>query len=370
MRKPLIRRQAQPGARPGQVNVDPAAPAPSIRVIAYDAETIVDRPIETVDELAELVGRYRVAWIDVVGLGDAAIIRQLGEVFDLHRLAMEDVVNVHQRAKVEEYRDHLYVVARMIHTDGHLSTEQVSMFLGENFVLTFQERADDCFTPIRKRLQDSKAIIRLSGPDYLTYRLLDAIIDAYFPVLEDYGDRLERLDERVAEHPDHDTLAAVHNAKVDLLLLRRAIWPHRDMVTALMRDDTPLVGKETDIYLRDCYDHVVQLIDLVETYREICADLRDFFMTALSNRMNEVMKVLTIIATIFIPLGFIAGVYGMNFNPKVSPLNMPELEWRWGYPFALGLMAAVAVGMLFFFRRRGWVGSATIEPPPHQHGKP
>jgi magnesium transporter len=313
-----------------------------------------------VEALAGVVGHWPVTWVDVQGLGDVETVRALGDRFDLHGLALEDVINVHQRPKVELYENHVFIVTRMVGgpaTDGGgADTEQVAMFLGADFLLTFQERSGDCFEPVRERLRHAGGRIRAARADYLAYTLIDAVIDGYFPVLEGYGERVERLEDAVTARPDAALVAQIHALKRDLLTLRRAIWPQREMVNALIRDESSLVAEPTRLYLRDCYDHAIQLMDMIETYREIASGLVDLHLSSFSARLNEVMKVLTIIATIFIPLSFITGLYGMNFDPSASRWNMPELGWRYGYPFALGLMGVVAIGLLVYFRRKGWIG--------------
>jgi magnesium transporter len=343
-----------PGASPGTISVDPEAPRPVIHVTAYGPDKLEERDIEGPSAIRGLLGSFPVVWVNVDGLGDAGVLTALGEIFGIHPLALEDVVNVHQRAKVEQYGETLFIVARMASLTEALETEQISMFLGKGFVLTFQERQGDCLDPVRERIRKSKGRIRQAGADYLTYALLDAVVDNYFPILEGYGERMEDL-EREAAEPSGETAARIHDVKRDLRNLRRAIWPHRESVGSLLRDGFEIVSDETRVYLRDCYDHTIQILDLVEGYREQGSDLMNMYMSGISNRMNEIMKVLTIIATIFIPLTFIAGIYGMNFNPEKSPLNMPELNWYWGYPFAICLMAASAIGLLLFFRRRKWL---------------
>ncbi|HEY5598746.1 MAG TPA: magnesium/cobalt transporter CorA, partial [Kiloniellales bacterium] len=315
------------------------------------------------EDIAKNRGKWPVVWVNVDGLRDLDFIRAIGEMFGLHRLALEDVVNVHQRPKVEEYEDHLFVVSRMIAVDDAPHTEQISLFLGDGYLLTFQETVGDCFDPVRDRIRRHRGLIRESGADYLTYALLDAVIDGYFPVLEDYGEELEILEDTVLAAPLREHVGQIHEMKRNFLTLRRAIWPQREMISALSRNTSKQVSDQTRVYLRDCYDHTIQLIDILETYREVASGLVDVYLSSVSARMNEIMKVLTIIATIFIPLGFIAGVYGMNFNQGVSPWNMPELSWYFGYPVALGLMAAVAGGLLFFFRRRGWLGGDRPSEP-------
>jgi magnesium transporter len=264
---------------------------------------------------------------------------------------------------VEQYPAYYFIVARMAETGERLGTEQLSLFLGKNYVLTFQERHGDCFEPVRDRIRKGGNKIRNTGPDYLAYAVLDAFIDNFFPFLEHLGERLETLEDEVILRPDTQTIAQIHRIKRDLLTMRRAVWPLRDALTSLIRESTPLITDDTRIYLRDCYDHTIRLIDLLETYREVATGLTDIYLSSLSNRLNEVMKVLTIFSAIFIPLSFIAGVYGMNFNPSSSPWNMPEVNWKWGYPFALALMAAVAIVLLIYFRRKGWLTSSAPPKP-------
>ena len=336
------------------MHIDPDAPKPVIRVIAYGPDGLTEEPIDRVDELSRYLQEWPVTWINVDGLGDEQTLRALGELFGLHRLTLEDVVSHGQRPKVEAYDDYLFIVVRMPSQSSAYETEQLSLLLGDRFVLSFQEQSGDCFDGVRTRLRQGKAVIRRSGADYLTYALVDSVIDAYFPVLEQVGDDLERLDDEVLERPQRDTVSRIHAAKHHLQALRRGIGPHREAINALIRDSAEFVTPETTIYLRDCYDHLLRLFERVEVYREQCADLMNLYLTMVSNRMNEVMKVLTIIATIFIPLGFVAGLYGMNFNPEISGWNMPELGWTFGYPFALALMALLAGGMVLYFWRKGW----------------
>lgn len=345
-----------PGLTPGTLIVDPDAPHPRIRLIAYGPDRFEEQEIRDVESVAAAVGQWPVAWVNVDGLGNAEVIHNLGAAFGLHHLALEDVVNVPQRSKVEQYGDVVYIVARMASLGEEVETEQLSLFLGKDFVLTFEERPGDCLDPVRQRIREGLGLLRSHGPDYLAYAILDAIIDAYFPILEQYSERLEDLEEAIIAQPSRQLVSRVHDVKRDLLTLRRAIWPLREAINSLVRDPMPLITQETRIHLRDCYDHVVQIIELVETNRELGSDLTDLYLSMTSNRMNEVMQVLTMFASIFIPLSFIAGVYGMNFNAERSPLNMPELNWFWGYPFALGLMAAVAGSLLVFFWRKGWLG--------------
>ncbi|MDH3231389.1 MAG: magnesium/cobalt transporter CorA [Alphaproteobacteria bacterium] len=349
------KRRVPPGAAPGTLVADPTASEPTIHLIAYGPDDFEEVDIGDPGELEPLLGKYAVAWINVIGLGNLDLIRRLGEMFNLHGLALEDVVNLHQRPKLEEYTDHAFIVTRMISNGPSPAIEQVSMFLGERFLLTFQERPGDCFEPVRARLRSSRGQIRSRQADYLAYALLDAVIDGYFPVLEALGERLEVLEDRVIARSADMEAGQIHEIKRELLLLRRAVWPQREMVNALTRETLPHVTDQTRLYLRDCYDHTIQLMDIVETYREIATGLVDVYLSSVSTRLNEIMKVLTIIATIFIPLGFITGIYGMNFDHGASPWNMPELGWYWGYPVVVGLMTGLALGMLYYFYRKGWI---------------
>ena len=328
--------------------------------MAYGPDDLEERQFHDVAEIQAWIGRRPVVWVNVEGLADIELIRRLGELFGLHRLALEDVVNVHQRPKVEEYGEHIFIVTRMLHgassVGEEVDSEQISLFLGEGFLLTFQERPGDPFSLVRERLRGQRGQIRSAKSDYLAYALLDAVIDGYFPVLEKCGEQLEELEDAVMDEANHHQTARIHAMKRDLLALRRAIWPQRDMINGLIRDPSRFITDQTRIYLRDCYDHCIQLMDLLETYREIAAALVDVHLSSMSARMNEIMKVLTIIATIFIPLGFVASLYGMNFNPRISRWNMPELEWAFGYFYVLGLMAAIAIGLLVYFWRKGWIG--------------
>ncbi|MCC6671197.1 MAG: magnesium/cobalt transporter CorA [Planctomycetes bacterium] len=350
------RRRPAPGSSPGTVVPDPAAKRPLLRVMAYGPDTLAEATLADVDEVDAYLGRHPVTWLNVDGLGDQDVIARLASRFGLHRLAVEDVTHTGQRAKVEEYPENAFLVLAMVNPGPALELEQLSLFLGDGFVVTFQESRGDCFDPVRKRLREGKGRIRVSGPDYLAYALIDLVIDSYFPEIERQGERLDHLENRILDgRPDRRVVADIHEVKRDLLALRRIAWPARDMLSALLRGESPRVAADTKIYLRDVHDHAVQVIDLLETYRELGASLMESYLSSVSNRMNEVVKVLTIISTIFMPLTFIAGVYGMNFDPDASPWNMPELRWWLGYPLVLALMAVVAGCMVLWFWRRGWL---------------
>ncbi len=348
-------RRTAPGSAPGTLFHDPEAPEAQIRVMAYNGEDLTESGVDSVDAIAAYREKWPTVWVHVEGLGDLEPLRRLGELFGIHQLVLEDVVNLEQRAKAEPYKDQLFVVARAPLAADQFGTRQVSLILGQGFVLTFTPGPGDCFEPVRERLRKGRGRIRGAGADYLLYALLDSVIDSYFPVLESAGESLEQLEEIVMAGQDRNAPHLIHVMKGALLSLRRDVWPHRELFAALIRDAEEMISPETSLFLRDCQDHAVQIIELIETYREVCADLLNTHLSSVSNRMNEVMKVLTIIATIFIPLGFIAGLYGMNFDTGISALNMPELGWRYGYLFCLGIMALVAGGLLWYFKRRGWL---------------
>ncbi len=348
----------EPGSLPGTLNIDADAPHPQIILIDYSEASATRLQMPTPEACAPHLDTHSVSWVDVQGLGSVDVLQRLGKVFGLHPLVLEDIVNVPQRPKIEEYDKQLLIIARMVMPrpsgQGFFS-EQVSFILGEHYLLTVQEEPEmDTFDSARDRIRTAKGAIRKQKADYLAYTLLDTIIDGFFPVLEDYGEQIEALEDEVIARPTRQTLEKIYDLKRELLALRRSIWPQRDAINSLIRDGSDLVSPEVRIYLRDCYDHAVQVLDMVETYRELASSLMDVYLSAVGNRMNEVMKLLTVVSSIFIPLTFIAGVYGMNFNPDESPFNMPELGWYWGYPMVLILMGAIAAALIFFFWRRGW----------------
>lgn len=352
----LLRRPETLGAAPGSVIIDPEAAASALEVVVYDAARLQEMRCSSVDEVRKLLDDGKIIWVNVEGLGSEAIIRGLGELFHLHPLALEDAVNVHQRPKVDRFGDHTFITARIPRAGSTCETEQLGLFLGKNFVLTFLEDPGDCFDPVRRRLRESDGLIRSHGADYLAYALLDASVDAYFPLLEEFGETLESLEDEVIEKPSPAVVGRIHDAKHRLRAMRRFVWPLREAMNELARNQIVHVSDETRVYFRDLYDHTVQIIDLVETYREMGADLTDLYLSSLSNHMNEIMRVLTVIATIFMPLSFIVGIYGMNFNTAISPWNMPELNWEYGYEAVWGVLLLTTCGMLVFFWRRGWLG--------------
>ncbi|MEQ8762669.1 MAG: magnesium/cobalt transporter CorA [Planctomycetota bacterium] len=356
-RSRLFRHRAtRPGQSPGTIEAPTDAPIPTLTVIAYGPDLVEEKRGVRLEEIRALRGQGVNLWVNVDGLGDASLVQRIGDLFQLHPLALEDVVHVHQRPKIDDYGDQLFLAARMPQLSEELSDEQISLFLGEGYVMTFQERVGDCFGGVRQRLERSGTRLRQQGPSYLAYALVDALVDSYFPVLETLGTTIEELEHDIFTDTGRDNLARIYDLKRKLVLLRRGAWPLRDVTSNLVREEE-WFSESSRPFLRDCFDHSLQVIDLIETYRELLSGLLEVHLSQVSNRLNEVMKVLTIIATIFIPLGFIAGVYGMNFNTETSPWNLPELNWTYGYPFALGLMAAVSIALLFFFRRKGWLGA-------------
>jgi len=285
-------------------------------------------------------------------LHELDLIESLGRHFKIHPLVLEDIVNTGQRPKMEGFEDYLFLVLKMLNYDektNEIRTEQVSLVIGKYFVISFQEREGDVFNQVRERIRKSKGKIRKRGSDYLAYALMDAVVDNYFIVLEKMGEKTEDLEQELLTKPSSETLQAIHSLKRKLILLRKSVWPLREAVSGLTRGDSKLIKDSTIVYLRDVYDHTIQVIDTIETLRDTVSGMLDTYLSSISNRMNEVMKVLTIIATIFIPLTFIAGIYGMNFE------YMPELEWPWGYFAVWGVMILVAITMCIYFKRRGWL---------------
>jgi magnesium transporter len=349
-----FRRRAPAGTSPGTLISHPDAAPPLIRVMGYGPDGLEERGVAGAAELAALRGSWPVLWVNVDGVGDAASIEAIGELFGLHGLTLEDVMNVHQRPKVEEYDEHLFAVVRVPSLGDRVDTEQVSLVLGDGWVVTFQEHAGDCWDLVRERVRHGRGRIRTQGADYLFYALVDAVVDHFYPVLEEFAARMELLEQRVMDDPQRSLVGVIHAARRDLTALRHAAWPLRDAIGPLYRDPTRLVADETRFYLRDTYDHAVQVIDLLESFREMAGSLMEVYLSSVNHRMNEVMKVLTIIATIFIPLTFIVGIYGMNFDPAAGPWSMPELGWYYGYPAVMLLMLAIALGLLGFFRWKGW----------------
>lgn len=350
-------RRHAPGTPPGTVVERPDASRASLRLFTYGPGTFAEHRLDSIDDVARWRAEAPALWLDVIGLGDARTFTEMGTIFGLHPLALEDVVNTHQRPKMEDYGDTVFVVLRMpVQTPGGLDLEQVSLFIGSDFLITIQERGGDCLEPVRERMRKASGRIRTGGACYLAYTVLDAIIDGYFPLVEEYGSRIEEIERQVLESTDPHVVDEMHGVRHDLHVLRRIVWPTREAVDRLARTDLAPVRPESRLFFRDAADHLFQLADSITALHEMGVSLMELHIAVTGNRMNEVMKMLTLIATIFMPLGFLAGLYGMNFDPSVSHWNMPELGWPYGYPMVLAVMAGVAGTMLSYFRRRGWWG--------------
>ncbi len=324
----------------------------NISMMDYDASQIQEKDAATVGECLPFKEKPTVTWINVSGIHDITVIEEFGKDFNIHPLLLEDIVHSDQRPKLEDYEDYLFLVLRMLRYDEakeELQSEQISLILGPNFVNSFQEREGDVFDPVRVRIKNAKGRIKKMGCDYLAYALIDSIVDNYFLVLEKYGEKIEILQEEVLSHPTPDTLQVIHETKRDMIFLRKSVWPLREAINALQRGESSLVTDDVSVYLRDVYDHTIQVIDTIETFRDMISGTLDVYLSSVSNKMNEVMKVLTIIATIFIPLTFIAGIYGMNFK------YMPELEWHWAYPVLWTVIIVLGVLMLISFKRKKWL---------------
>jgi magnesium transporter len=334
----------------------PSATPATLRLVACDGQTTHESIVQKPEELAAARAKWPVIWVDVEGLDDLATIRGIGQVFGIGDLALEDAVTPDERPKVEVFGHQVLIAVRMARTEGDsIATDPMAIFLGDGYAITFHDRSShNGFEGVRQRIRQHRTRLGELGADHLCALLLDAVIDGYFPVLERFGDALEAIEEEALDNPSRRLLGRIHDVRTDLMTLRRALWPTRDVLHALGRESTAFVGDHARAHFRDSYDHTMELLDLTEGYREIGSDLRDIYLASLNNRMNDVMKVLTVIATIFMPLTFITGWYGMNFDTS-SPWNMPLLGYRYGSLVAAGIMLASVVGMVIFFWRRGWL---------------
>jgi len=359
MRKFIKKRSHKSGLPPGTlVHVGTKKVEKTvITVVDYDLSNFEEKKLETVEECFSYKDKQSVTWINLEGVSQLDVIEKIGKHFNLHPLVLEDIANTGQRPKIEDFDDYLFVVLKMLYRDEkvlEIQSEQISLIVGPQFVITFQEKVGDVFNPIRERIRKAKGRIRKMGADYLAYAIIDAIVDNYFIILEKKGEEIEELDKNLVSNPHPQTLRNINRLKIDLLFLRKLIWPVREVISALQRGESSLIKETTGIYFRDVYDHTIQVIDTVETFRDLASGMFDTYLSSISNKMSEVMKVLTVIATIFIPLTFIAGVYGMNFDPDASNLNMPELNWKYGYFASLGFMALIGLGMFFYFKWKKW----------------
>ncbi len=329
-----------------------------ISIIDYDESNFREKEVGSVEECFPFRDTSTVTWINIDGIHDLNIIEKIGKHFDLHSLILEDIVNTQQRPKFEDFGNYIFIVLKMFSIavqESETKIEQISLIFGENFVISFQETEGDVFGNIRDRIRSSKGRIRKMSSDYLSYSLIDAIVDSYFVILEKFGEKIEVMEEELVTNPTPLTLQSIHNYKREMIYLRKSVWPLREVIGGLERAESKLIKKSTGIFLRDLYDHTIQVIDNIETSRDMISGMLDIYLSSMSNKMNEVMKVLTIIATIFIPITFVAGVYGMNFNPQASVFNMPELNWRYGYIFTWGIIISIVLVMLAYFKRKRWL---------------
>ena len=323
-----------------------------ITIIDYDEKHFQEKEAKSIEECFSYKDTPTVTWININGVHKIEVIEEIGKHFNLHPLILEDIMDTKQRPKIKDFGDYIFIILKMIYykeKENGINIEQVSIILGKNFVISFQEKEGDVFDSIRERIKNTTGRIRKTGTDYLAYTLIDAIIDNYFIVLEKLGEKIENLEDKLVIHPRSANLQIIHKLKRNLIFLRKSVWPLREVINSLQKEESPLIGKTTLPYLRDIYGHTIQVIDNVETLREVISGMLDIYLSSASNRMNEIMKVLTIIATIFIPLTFITGIYGMNFR------YMPEIKWVWGYPIVLSIMLAIGIGMLIYFKRKKWM---------------
>ncbi len=348
------KRSVKTGLPPGTLVHIGEAPSQAVNItlISYGPSTFNEQNYQQLDQCLSHPEFPEIRWVNVEGVHDVEIIRHFGDCFHLHPLVLEDIVNTVQRPKIEDYGDYLFIVLRMMRPtkDKEFTSEQLSIILGKDYLFTFQEGIDgDAFDGVRERLRNSKGKLRTLGVDYLAYALIDAIVDNYFSVLEDLGERIVNIEEDLALTPDRVTLQLINEMKKEIIFLRKAVWPLREAISFLERGDSPLLGDATKLYFRDVYDHTMQVIDTVETYRDLLSGMLDLYLSSISNRTNEVMKFLTVVGTIFLPLTFLVGVYGMNFK------HMPELEWHDGYYVLWGVMVAIALGMVYYFKGKKWL---------------
>jgi len=323
-----------------------------ITVVDYVADQLREQELETIEDALQFKDLPTATWLNIDGIHDIDLVEKIGKYFNIHPLTLEDIVNAGQRPKVEEFEDYLYFVLKVLHIDeetNEIRSEQVSLVLGNNFLISFQEVQGDVFEPVRERIRRGRGRIRKGGVDYLAYALIDAVVDHYFVILEKIGVVIEALEEDLLAEPTVETMQSIHDMKRELIYLRKQVWPIREVINTVAKGELSLVQENTGVFFRDVYDHTIQIVDTIESYRDVLSGMLDLYLSTISNRMNEVMKVLTIIATIFIPITFVAGIYGMNFK------YMPELEWKWGYPAVWSLIGGIVLGMIVFFRRKKWL---------------
>ncbi len=354
MRKMTWRSSTKSGMPPGSlVHIgERKTENPEITIVDYEAERLTERTVKTIDECVPFRDTPTVTWINIAGIHEISVLRELAECYSIHPLVMEDILNTHERPKFEEFENYLFIVLKYLNLDpvsGEITAEQVSLIIGPNLVISFEEAPTDVFNAVRDRLRNDRGRIRTAGADYLAYCLLDTVVDHYFVVLEGLVGQIEEVEDELVGNPSREMLQRVHRLKRELIFMRKSVWPLREVLAAMERADTKLIQPSTDIYLRDIYDHTIQILDTIESLRDLVSGMHDTYLSSVSNRLNEVMKVLTMWATIFIPLTFVAGVYGMNFD------YLPELRWRWGYFAFWGAMLLTAGGMLVYFRKKKWL---------------
>ena len=354
MPKLIIKRSKKVGLPPGTpIHVgEKKIGRVRIKIIDYDEAQFQEKEAKTVEECFPFKDKPTVTWINIDGIHQVDIIEKIGNHFNIHPLVLEDIMNAGQRPKMEDFVNYIFIVLKMLYyaeTESKTKAEQVSIILGSNFVVSFQESEGDVFDPIRERIRNDRGRIRKMGADYLAYSLIDTIVDNYFIILEKLGEKIEDIEEELVTNPTVETLQTIHSLKREMIFLRKSVWPLREVISRLERWESPLINKSLDIYLRDVYDHTIQVIDSIETFRDMLSGLLDIYLSSVSNRMNEIMKVLTIIATIAIPLTVITGIYGMNFQ------FMPELQWQWSYPLVLLAMLTLGILMMIYFRRKKWI---------------
>jgi len=344
------------GAAPGALFDDPAAPLPVISVVSFREDHYIEQTLDEIETVPALLEAWPVVWVDLQGPGNAALMRRLGELFGFHRLALEDVLHGHQTPKIDPYPDFLLIVANEVCQPHPLHTTPLCLFVKQGLVLTFHPEASKAVDTLRDHVRVPRGRVRMMGADFLAYAVLDVVVDFYYPMMDHFSDTIEALEAEAIESASVGTASAIHEMKQDLLALRRMVAPLRESINTLFREGHPVLTDPTRVFLRDCHDHMVQVLEFIESYREMTGGLLDIYLSSVSNRMTEVMRVLTVISTIFIPLTFLAGLYGMNFDTSASPWNMPELRWHWGYPALLLFLGCIASGQLLFFWRKGWIG--------------
>ncbi len=357
-------RHSPPGTSPGSLNIPSDALSLRIKTIYYDESEYFESELFSIEDIRNQLNSNptKIHWFDIKGFSDKTFLESLADCFGIHRLHMEDVVNVYQRAKAEDFNNHLFFISRVLtEKDDVLHNDQLSLFLGKNYAISLQDHYYDIFEPVRQRIRNGKGLIRKSGSDYLAYSLMDIVIDNYYPIMERVSERLDDLQEEIISNPSKELLNKVLSVKKELITLRRSVWSERDKLNDILRTSFVEISESTKVYFRDSYDHCIQLLDLSESNKEVTASLMDIYHSSMSNRLNQVMKVLTIISTIFIPLTFIVGLYGMNFSRvdpetgKFFPFNMPELYSPYGYIIVCGVMVLIVIGQIIFFFKKGWL---------------